>query len=195
VNEQDPQYQQHPQNLQATPEKKKTKKWPWIVGAVTALCIFYGANGGGEEAPAAAEQTTEKVAETKTDKKATDKATDKATEEVEEAEEAEPTAVAVKAGQIVKEFEDNELAADAKYKGRTLEITGVVDSIDTDIWDDEKYILALGSGGNWEFLFTNCHDMSTDELSTINKGDTVTVVGEFDDGGDLGVEVKNCALA
>jgi hypothetical protein len=36
--------------------------------------------------------------------------------------------------------------------------------------------------------------MSTDELSTLGTGDNVTVIGEFDDGGDLGVEVKDCAL-
>lgn len=37
--------------------------------------------------------------------------------------------------------------------------------------------------------------MSTDELSTLNRGDTVTVLGEFDDGGDLGVQVKDCKAA
>jgi hypothetical protein len=45
------------------------------------------------------------------------------------------------------------------------------------------------------FLTVNCHDMSTDELATLNKGDTATVIGEFDDGGDLGVEVNDCKLA
>ncbi len=102
--------------------------------------------------------------------------------------------MAVKAAQIVKEFEDNELAADTKYKGKTLRITGVVDEIDTDLWDEDKYILSLGDGGDFEFLFVNCNDMSTKELSTLKKGETVTVIGEFDDGGDLGVEVKDCHL-
>jgi hypothetical protein len=90
----------------------------------------------------------------------------------------------------LKEFEDNELAADAKYKDETLTITGIVNKIDTELFDDEKYILRLGGGGDFEFLTVNCYDMSTDELSTLAKCDAVTVIGEFDDGGDLGVEVK-----
>ena len=30
----------------------------------------------------------------------------------------------------------------------------------------------------------NCNDMTNDELAKIDKGQKVTVVGEFDDGGD-----------
>ena len=96
---------------------------------------------------------------------------------------------------MVKEFENNEFKADMKYEGTTLRITGVVDKIDTDFWDDSKYILSLGDGGDWVFLTVDCYGMSNEELSTLDKGDTVTVIGEFDDGGDLGVDVKHCALA
>ncbi len=109
--------------------------------------------------------------------------------------EPEPKALAVRALDIIKAFQNNELAADAKYKGQTLLITGVVDKIDTELFDDDKYILRLGGGGAWEILTLDCYDMSTAELATLKKGETVNVVGEFDDGGDLGVEVKNCSLA
>jgi hypothetical protein len=37
--------------------------------------------------------------------------------------------------------------------------------------------------------------MSTGELSTLKKGNKTTVIGEFDDGGDLGVDVKDCKLS
>lgn len=107
--------------------------------------------------------------------------------------EAEPKAVKVEASKIVKEFQENELAADAKYDGKDLLITGRVDKIDTDMWDSEKYVLRLG--GKWDILTVNCYDMSTDELATIKAGQTVTVRGTFDDGGDLGVEVNDCSLA
>jgi hypothetical protein len=36
-----------------------------------------------------------------------------------------PEAVRVRAAQILQEFDENELAADNKYKGTTLRITGV----------------------------------------------------------------------
>ena len=87
----------------------------------------------------------------------------------------------------------NELAADSKYQGKTLRITGRIDKIDTDIWDDEKYILRLG--GKWDIVGVNCNDMPTEELATLKQGQNVTVIGQFDDGGDLGVEVADCRLA
>jgi hypothetical protein len=59
-------------------------------------------------------------------------------------------AVAVNALEILQEFEDNELAADSKYKGKTVKITGVVNEIDTEFFDEDKYILRLGVGGEFE---------------------------------------------
>jgi hypothetical protein len=109
---------------------------------------------------------------------------------------AKPAAVKamnVQAARLVKEFERNELAADAKYDGKTLRITGRIDKIDTDMWDEDKYILRLGK--KWDLIGVNCNDMPTDELATLKQGQTVTVVGKFDDGGDLGVEVADCQLA
>ena len=40
----------------------------------------------------------------------------------------------------------------------------------------------------------NCNDGTNDELAKIDKGQMVTVVGAFDDGGDLGVELATCKL-
>ncbi len=112
-------------------------------------------------------------------------------------EEKKPVVKRVKvvAAEMVKEFEKNELAADTKYKGKDLKIRGVVESIDTDLFDADKYILAIGDGSDYAFTFVNCNDMSTDELASLEVGQDVTVVGKFDDGGDLGVEVKDCKLA
>jgi len=103
--------------------------------------------------------------------------------------------VAVKAGTLIKAFEDNELAADKTYGGKTLKVTGVVDKIDTDVWDDSEYILNLTDGGDYEILSASVHGMSQDELSHIKKGQTVTVIADFDDGGDLGVDLKDGHLA
>lgn len=103
-------------------------------------------------------------------------------------------ALSVTAAQLLKDFEDNELKADGKYKGKTLKVTGVVEEIDTDLFDDSKYLLRINGGGDFEFLSVTCHDMSTDVLSTLDAGKKVTVIGDFDDGGDLGVDLKNCTL-
>jgi hypothetical protein len=179
------------------------KRW-WAVAAFVLIIGLAGAIGGGEDpAPAAAtDKSDAKSPESETGSKSPEPATESKSPEPEteskppEPEpEPEPEPISVKAIKMLNEFEDNELAADAKYKGETLKITGVVDSIDTDILDEDKYILRMADGGEYVFLTVNCNDMSTDELSTLKKGQKVTVIGEFDDGGDLGVEVSDCKLA
>lgn len=171
------------------------KKILMFIGVIAVISVIGSAMGGGEDASTASDDTDDTTVTT------TDESGDTETEAVEEVADEEPAkekpvkAVNVRAAKLVKEFEKNELQADAKYKGKTLRITGVVAEIDTELLDDEKYYVALGSGKEWEFLYVNCHDMSNDELATLKVGKSTTVIGKFDDGGDLGVEVADCQLA
>lgn len=100
----------------------------------------------------------------------------------------------VTAGDLIEEFEDNELAGDQKYKDKTIQVSGVVDNIDTEFLDEDKYLLNITDGGDFEFLSVTCHDMSNDVLAELTAGDQVTVIGDFDDGGDLGVDLKDCKV-
>lgn len=174
-----------------------------LIGLVALFVI--GAMFSPDDEPGS--QTMSEVAAAENDSSAETAVENESDDEAEPADESDEPAekpekksapaekpIKVEAAKMVKEFEKNELAADSKYKGKDLRITGVVSKIDTDVWDDEKYILALGSGDEWEFLTVNCNDMPTDELSTLEVGQTVTVLGTFDDGGDIGVEVKDCRL-
>ena len=174
------------------------KKVFTFIGVIAVISVIGSAMSGSDESPSAAKSDTTTV----TTDQGSDEVAEVAAEEPKKkdkkdsAEKSEPTAVKamnVQAKKLAKEFEQNELAADSKYKGQTLRITGRIDKIDTDVWDEDKYILRLG--GKWDIVGVNCNDMPTDELATLKQGQTVTVVGEFDDGGDLGVEVANCKLA
>jgi hypothetical protein len=102
--------------------------------------------------------------------------------------------VTVEAKQVLTAFEKNEAAADGKYKGKTLEVSGVVSKVDTEMFDEEKYIVQVGGGGRYEILTVNCNGLASEDVSKIKKGDEITVVGVFDDGGDLGVELKPCEI-
>jgi tRNA_anti-like len=102
--------------------------------------------------------------------------------------------VKVEAKQILKEFENNEAAADGKYKNKTLQVSGVVDKVDTEIFDDEKYVVRVGAGTQFAFTTVNCNGQSSKDVAKIKKGQKITVVGGFDDGGDLGVELKPCRV-
>ena len=197
MNEQDPQYQQAPQYLQPAPEKK-SKKWHWILGTVAVLGIISAVSGGGDEDPAAADHPSEKVTETVTadpEPQATEKATPKPKPKPKPKPAPAPAAMEVTAATMLDEFEGNEAAADLKYKGKTVEVTGVVDKVDTEFWDDEQYTIQLSDGDEWALWTVNCNDVSGETAAKVKVGSTVTVIGEFDDGGDLGVEIATCTLA
>jgi hypothetical protein len=172
-----------------------------ILGGIVALAILGAIFGGGDDdADTTASDDTTTVTTDSGDDAEVEEVADEEPAKEEKSKKAKPAtkpapvkAMAVQADAMVKEFEQNELAADAKYDGKTLRITGRIDKIDTDVWDDEKYILRLGK--KWSFINVNCNDMPTDQLATLKQGQSVTVVGKFDDGGDLGVEVADCQLA
>jgi hypothetical protein len=104
---------------------------------------------------------------------------------------AKPTVVS--ASDLIKEFEDSEFTADKKYKGKTLKITGgVVTSIDAQIFNDEKYDVSFNGGQDFEFLSITCQSVADKYLNNLAPGQEVTAVGEFKDGGDLGVVMKSC---
>ena len=54
--------------------------------------------------------------------------------------------------------------------------------------------MRVSDGRQFAILTVNCKDLSSDEVSSLKRGDDITVVGEFDDGGDLGVEIKDCKI-
>ena len=49
----------------------------------------------------------------------------------------------------------------------------------------------MSDGDEWAIWTVNFNDMSGDEAAKAKVGSTITMTGEFDDGGDLGVEMKN----
>ena len=100
----------------------------------------------------------------------------------------------VQAKSILKEFEENEAAADGKYKGKTLQVSGVIDKIDTEFIDEDEYVINIGGGGDFEIITVNCDDQGSKAVSPLKKGQKITVVGGFEDGGDLGVELENCSI-
>ncbi|KQX75265.1 hypothetical protein ASD10_08805 [Aeromicrobium sp. Root472D3] len=102
--------------------------------------------------------------------------------------------VKVTVAQILGDYEANELAADTKYEGKMIQVTGTIDKIDKEIFGND-YVLNISDGSEYSFLTVNCNDMSKKALSKLTVGNEVTAIGKFDDGGDLGVELKKCKVA
>lgn len=87
---------------------------------------------------------------------------------------------------LVSEFKVDESAAERKYKDKWIEITGVVNEVDSN--------LRIGGGTNAETATVNCHDIPADRLSDASKGDDVLVVGKFKENGDEGLDFERCRL-
>jgi pyruvate/2-oxoglutarate dehydrogenase complex dihydrolipoamide acyltransferase (E2) component len=180
------------------------QRWWFITAGVLVALMIIGSVSGGEEtsasgdqaaasAPADSKAKPEPAEAAKSEPKAAAQPEPAAAPEPEP--EPEPEAMAVDAAAMLKEFKGNEAAADLKYRGKTLEVTGTAVKVDTEFFDDESYIIEINGGGVWDILTVNCNDVSAGEAAHVKVNREVTVVGTFDDGGDLGVELKDCAVA
>jgi len=101
--------------------------------------------------------------------------------------------IKITAKQLIEEYEANEVAADAKYENKTLEVTGVVDSIGKDILDTPYVVLT--DGDEWAVWGVQCMFRSKDEaqLAQMTKGQTLTIWGRCD-GYLLNVILSDCSL-
>lgn len=183
--------------------KKKRFLIPLII---VALMIISGIANGGKEEPSAtvapsadasaAAQTSEAAApaETAAPAQAAAPAETAAPAKPAAPKPAAPKPVPVQAAQILADFEGNEAAADAKYKGKVLQVTGHVSKVDTEFLDKDQYVVRLDDGSPYSIISVNCNDVAAAQAAAVVPDSTVTVQGTFKDGGDLGVEIKDCRV-
>ena len=76
--------------------------------------------------------------------------------------------IEVDATKIWKDYDDNEVAADLAYKGKTLRVTGVVRSIDMDFLGN--MILHLKSPGLVTHVMATLRDSESAKASSLRKG-------------------------
>ena len=81
------------------------------------------------------------------------------------------------AEQLYNYFDENKLAAEEKLSNTEIEVSGKVDSVDTDIWTGEYYVkLAADS---WGFSGVYCYfgDDTKSDIAKIKKGQTIVIRG------------------
>ena len=90
---------------------------------------------------------------------------------------------------LYKAYSNNEIAADEKYKGKIIQVSGIIRDIGKDLMDD-AYITLIGDDffGDIQCFFPNKSD-----LIYLKKGQRVSVVG-YCDGLFLNVLLKNCIV-
>lgn len=153
------------------------KWWVWLLAIVV---IGVAANGGDEEAvnnepekvevsaPATSEVKKEAVKEEVVKEKEKPKAEEKPKEET----------ITISASDLYSAYNDNEIAADQKYKGKQLEVSGTVQDIGKDIFDSIYVTLETAElMGSIQVYFEKGQE---DAIAALSKGQELTVVGKGD---------------
>lgn len=92
------------------------------------------------------------------------------------AEPAKEQVMQVNIGKILSDYEGNEVAADNQYKGRLIQVTGLVSDIKKDITN--SLYVTLGTGAAFEIPAFQAFfdDSMNSQLGALRKGQKLTVV-------------------
>ena len=97
--------------------------------------------------------------------------------------------VTISASKLYKEYNENEIAADEKYKGKIIEVTGVIRDIGNDIMDN-AYITLVGDE---YFGDIQCYFNEKSVVAKLSKGKRITVIGSCS-GLMINVQINNCIV-
>ena len=102
--------------------------------------------------------------------------------------------LSISATELINAYKENEVKADKIYKGKIVEVNGIVDGIDSDI--DDKAVVRLSDGDEFSFDKVSCYidNDNQDKACELEKGQNVTIVGKVD-GEVIGrPQIKDCKI-
>ena len=104
-----------------------------------------------------------------------------------------PTPIAVTARQLNEDYERNEVAADAKYVGNYVMVTGVIYSVTEAVG---KYDVKLETDDFISVTNIVCKVDKDEEATilTLAAGDTVTVLGNVSGKSVFDINLRDCSL-
>lgn len=130
------------------------KWWVWVIAAIIILPMAFG--GDDEEKEASGSKP--------------------ASSEVKDKEEkSKEETIEITVGELYQAYEDNEIAADKKYKDKLLEVTGTISDFGVDVFGT-SYIM-LDTGGPFKDTQVFFKKGEDDKIAELSKGQDVTVVG------------------
>ena len=102
--------------------------------------------------------------------------------------------LSISATELINAYKENEIKADKMYKGKIVEVNGIVDAIDSGI--DDKAIVRLSDGDEFSIYNVYCHidNENQNKACELKKGQNVTIVGEAN--GEIAGEpvIKDCKI-
>lgn len=100
-------------------------------------------------------------------------------------------AIKITAVQLSRDYEENEVAADQKYDGKLLAVSGKISSINVIL--GQTSIVLLGVDDLSRTVTGFFGDDQKDAIAKLKKGQTISMEGRCD-GKMLGVNLKDCKL-
>lgn len=100
-------------------------------------------------------------------------------------------AIVITANDLYSAYENNEIAAEQKYTGKLIELTGTIYDIGIDIFDDAYIVLDCGQ--HLKKIQCYFEDDQLDAAAELQKGQSVTLVG-ICKGLTLNIVVKDCVV-
>lgn len=107
---------------------------------------------------------------------------------------ATPAPMVVDATTLVGEYDKNKLSAQDKYTGKIVQTTAFINNISSDVLG--SYYLSLNPSSDQYYFGTSiqCYFKDKSALTSLSKGQSVTVNGTMQDMSLGIVEMKDCSL-
>lgn len=107
---------------------------------------------------------------------------------------ATPAPMVVDATTLVGEYDKNKLSAQDKYTGKIVQTTAFINNISSDVLG--SYYLSLNPSSDQYYFGTSiqCYFKDKSALTSLAKGQSVTVSGTMQDMSLGIVEMKDCSL-
>jgi len=101
----------------------------------------------------------------------------------------------ISAEKLMKEYEENEVAADQKYKNKLIEVSGTIENIGKDLFENPYIALETDPEDEFSLTLIQCGFKKSDEaqLASLIKGKKITLQGTGD-GILLNIQLKNCKI-
>ncbi len=182
----DKQSQSPEQTQNAQTKKPWYKKW-WVI-TIAVIAVLYSVGNG------ATEDATKKMAEDQASGvQPVSQETKKTEAEPAKAENTNPEVV-ITSINLSKEYSENEVSADAKYKGKLIEISGKMTSVDNGTFDNEMIVRL--SDGKYDMNNAWCYmkESEREKVLTLKKGQQVTLIGKGDSATLSSPVLKGCVV-
>lgn len=177
------------EQTQNAPAKKPWYKkwWVIVIGVIIVIAII---GNSGDDNNSSKDNQSQSVAQNSS----TEKKTEVKTEEVAEEPVEEVPAVVTTSAEIAKDYSENEVAADEKYKDKMIEVSGKVTGVDNGITDNE--LIVKLSDGEYDFSGPWCYmkPSEKEKVIALKKGQQVTLIGKGNSATIGSPMIKDCVI-